>query len=277
MRIDADLYYEISQYSHCRSIGAFCKSTSHIASTNKSGDSCDCYPQNISRNWSGYATTDGTFTGVRGSWTIPQSRGNNTYGIDATWVGIGGVRSDDLIQVGTQTAVDENGAVTYEAFFETLPDASHPLSLSVHGGDAITASVMKDASGKWNISLNDVTTHAGTQFSIPYDSSLSSAEWIEEAPSGVRNVLPLDNFGTIQFHNATVVQNGNTVTLSQAHANVMHMGSEGGDILATASEIGTDGTSFSVTRTSSSADSAAAVYRLRLHRLSRLPFVSQGL
>ena len=33
-----------------------------------------------------------------------------------------------------------------------------------------------------------------------YTSSHSSAEWVEEAPSGGRGgVLPLDNFGTIQF------------------------------------------------------------------------------
>ena len=55
-----------------------------------------------SRNWSGYAATGGKFTSVTGTWTVPQSNGSANFGSDATWVGIGGVNTRDLIQAGTQ-------------------------------------------------------------------------------------------------------------------------------------------------------------------------------
>src|SRR5262249_9163260 len=45
-----------------------------------------------SENWSGYAATGGTFTGVSGAWTVPQVSGT-TGAADATWVGIGGTSS----------------------------------------------------------------------------------------------------------------------------------------------------------------------------------------
>ena len=55
-----------------------------------------------SRNWSGYTATNGTFTSVAGSWTIPSPTGTGHTTVDATWVGIGGVSGTDLIQAGTQ-------------------------------------------------------------------------------------------------------------------------------------------------------------------------------
>src|SRR5205807_5356173 len=58
--------------------------------------------QNTSHNWSGYAATSGTYTGVTGTWTVPAPGINSAPGVGATWVGIGGVSSHDLIPAGTQ-------------------------------------------------------------------------------------------------------------------------------------------------------------------------------
>src|SRR5579862_7331722 len=63
-----------------------------------------------SRNWAGYAAGGGSFTGVTATWTIPQSSGS---GVDATWVGIGGLQTRDLIQAGTQGTVTRSGSVTH--------------------------------------------------------------------------------------------------------------------------------------------------------------------
>src|SRR5437867_7169793 len=54
-----------------------------------------------SSNWSGYAASGGTFTSVTATWTVPTVSANST-GADATWVGIGGLSSRDLLQAGTQ-------------------------------------------------------------------------------------------------------------------------------------------------------------------------------
>ena len=66
--------------------------------------------QNTSHNWSGYAAMGGSYTAVSGTWTVPQFNAGGTPGIDAAWVGIGGVRGNDLIQAGTQETVSGRGS-----------------------------------------------------------------------------------------------------------------------------------------------------------------------
>lgn len=205
--------------------------------------------QDISRNWSGYSTTSGRFTGVSGDWVVPRiQNGESGYGADATWVGIGGITSNDLIQAGTQSTVTPDGGVSYEAFYETLPHVSQPLSLSIRPGDIMHVMLVQTTKNNWHILIQDTTTDEQTSLNIPYQSSLSSAEWIEEAPSGMHNTLPLDNFGSIHFSNAFAVQNGNLVSLIDTKATPIAMGSEDGEILATTSDVSPNGNSFQVDR-----------------------------
>src|SRR5207302_942885 len=81
-----------------------------------------------SSNGSGYAATGGTFTAVSGAWTVPQVSAT-TAGLDATWVGIGGMTTNDLIQAGTQAMVSGRGGVQYEAWIELLPRSSQTVPL----------------------------------------------------------------------------------------------------------------------------------------------------
>ena len=102
--------------------------------------------QTTSHNWSGYArrraerirrsTAPGPF---------PSSRAGGTFGIDAAWVGVGGVRSRDLIQAGTQQTVSGTGNTQYEAWLEMLPGASRPVPLSVHAGDSVSVSIAEQS------------------------------------------------------------------------------------------------------------------------------------
>jgi len=85
---------------------------------------------------------------------------------------------------------------------------------------------------------------------VQYTSTLSSAEWIEEAPSGGRGgIMPLDNFGSITFSDASAVKDGQKVNLSQAGAQPITMINGNRDPLVTAAAIGEDGSSFTLTRT----------------------------
>ena len=78
-----------------------------------------------STNWSGYAALSGKFTAVSGSWIVPVVSGTSGVSTaDATWVGIGGVSANDLIQTGTTNNVDSAGTVSTYAFYELLPNAS---------------------------------------------------------------------------------------------------------------------------------------------------------
>lgn len=203
----------------------------------------------MSRNWAGYTATHGTYAGVSGRWTIPTITNTDNPGADATWVGVGGVDTQDLIQAGTQATVDSSGHVYYSTFYETLPSPSQQLSLTVHPGDSISVSLKKRDNNMWDISLKNKTTGESTSLSTPYNSSLSSAEWIEEAPTGLRRELPLDDFGSVSITNATAIQNGNMVSLAQTHAKAISMTGRDDTTLAQASIVADDGGSFTVMRT----------------------------
>jgi hypothetical protein len=207
--------------------------------------------QNTSQNWSGYSATGGTFTSVTGTWNVPEFTADSPTGADATWVGIGGVDTRDLIQAGTQQTVARAGATQYEAWVETLPQSSHPVPLTINPGDSVTVSVTQQpqAQDQWQVSFKNETTGQTFQVTEHYASSMSSAEWIEEAPSSGRGrQIPLDNFGTVNFSQAAATRDGKTISLADAKAQAITMVGRGGQQLAKPSSLGSDGASFSVTR-----------------------------
>ena len=214
--------------------------------------------RNTSHNWSGYAASGGNFTAVSGTWTVPQFSAQSSFGIDAAWVGIGGVRSRDLIQAGTQQTVSGNGRTQYEAWIELLPRTSRPVPLSVHAGDSVTVSITEDSTDSWTIAFSNNTTGQTYNQSVQYTSSHSSAEWVEEAPSGGRGgILPLDNFGTVQFSSGSAIKDGQTVSIAGAGARAITMIGAGDQALAVPSALSDDGSSFNVARTDAPAQTSA--------------------
>jgi len=202
-----------------------------------------------SHNWSGYAATDGQFTAVTGTWTVPETQSNGSFGSGATWVGIGGVRSRDLIQAGTQQITDGSGTVHYQAWTEILPQASRQVPFTVNPGDSVTVSIGYQGNDQWLISFANNTTGQKYHTTLRYTSSLSSAEWVVEAPSARQGVLPLDNFGSIQFTQGSAVKDGKTVTIAEAGAQPITMVDALGTVLASPSALTSDGKGFTVTRT----------------------------
>jgi hypothetical protein len=211
-----------------------------------------------SHNWSGYAATGGKFTEVTGTWTVP-SVSSASPGTDATWVGIGGVDSRDLIQAGTEALTVNAGTVRYEAWVETLPQSSHPVPLTVNPGDSITVTLDQQSAGAWVIDFKNNTTGQTYQANEQYNSSLSSAEWVEEAPSGGRRVLPLDDFGTVQFSKASTVKDGATDSISKAGGQAITMIDRNDQPIAKPSALGADGASFSVTREASATPTTPSI------------------
>ena len=206
--------------------------------------------QNTSHNWSGYAATGGTYTSVTGTWTVPQFSADGPFGIDAAWVGIGGVRSRDLIQAGTQQTVSGSGSTQYQAWIEMLPRNSRPVPLRVHAGDSVTVSISEQTPNQWSIDFTNNTTGDTYQTNQQYTSSHSSAEWVEEAPSSGRgSLLPLSNFGSIEFSNGSAVKDGQTVTIAGSNARAITMLGDNNQTLAVPSSLSDDGTGFTVART----------------------------
>ena len=200
-----------------------------------------------SRNWAGYTASGGTFTTVSGAWVVPTVAADQRSALDATWVGIGGLTTHDLIQAGTQAEV-AGGQVRYSAWIELLPATAQTIPLTVNAGDTIHVTIEQQRDGTWLITVRDSTNSQVYQQPLTYQSSRSSAEWIEEAPASTRGILPLDNFGVVQFTDATAVRNGQQVTAAAAKALPVTMNGSNGQPLARPSGLAADGSSFSVTR-----------------------------
>jgi hypothetical protein len=174
----------------------------------------------VSSNWSGYAVTGTTFRSVSGTWVEPTASCTSstaTTTASAFWVGLGGdsSASNALEQTGTEADCLADGTVRYSSWYELVPAASVRVRLAVRAGDRITASVR--ASGRRvTVELRNRTT--GTSFTKTLNMAApdsSSAEWIAEAPAtstpGGETILPLTDFGTVRFTNATATASSGRV------------------------------------------------------------------
>jgi hypothetical protein len=166
----------------------------------------------FSTNWSGYAVSAaaGAVTAVSGSWVVPQIVAGSSSGYSSAWVGIDGYNSSSVEQLGTDSDMI-NGVPQYYAWWEMYPNPSNTIStMTIHAGDTISASVTYTSNG-FVLQISDVNNNQS--FSTTQRSStakLSSAEWIQEAPSSFTGVLPLSNFGTINFSNSQATIGGTT-------------------------------------------------------------------
>jgi hypothetical protein len=181
---------------------------------------------NQSTNWFGYNAgaleRSGTlFNSVTSDWTVPTAT-QHTRGqaeSSATWIGIGGGCLDagcalgdpTLIQTGTEQDVDSSGHATYSAWWELVPaPATTIANFGVSPGDHIHASIADSPpnSGLWTITLKDVTRNESFSTTVPYPSTHSTAEWIEETPltigSGGTGEASLPTLSPARFDNATV-------------------------------------------------------------------------
>lgn len=194
--------------------------------------------------------TSGSFTAVSASWVVPTPTGDGTdTTADATWIGIGGVTSGDLIQTGTDNSVSKNGTVSTEAFYEMLPAVSQTVpGVTVLPGNSISASITEVAAGQWEITITNNTNDETYSSTVSYTSSNSSAEWIEEDPSYTNGQLvPFDDFGTVSISGASMVVGGTTESIATGQGSSITMVDSYGKAIATPSSV-TGGSAFSVTR-----------------------------
>lgn len=213
-----------------------------------------------STNWSGYAVTGSSFTSAQGSWTVPSVNCIDTpKSYSSFWVGIDGYSSPTVEQTGTDSDCDtKNQSPDYYAWYEIYPAPSVVIkSISVSPGDQMTAQVTYNGT-EFTITITDQTTGESFQAStVVSGAQRSSAEWIAEAPSGSRKILPLSDFGTV-FLGSDYTGVGGTNEASDASTsgpiqdfgasvqNVVMVNAQGAD-KAVPSILTSDGTSFSVT------------------------------
>jgi hypothetical protein len=181
--------------------------------------------QEVSQNWSGYVVrsrSDKDFSSVSGSWvqpTVRASSGSGT-GYSADWVGLGGSsqQSRALEQVGTSGDV-VNGQTSYYAWYELVPSAEQQLSLVVHPGDHMSGKVTVNGTTV-TVSLLDQTTGKSVTKTLRMSNpDTTSAEWIAEAPAaqtpgGSYSILPLADFGSVTFTNASATAGGHNGSIA---------------------------------------------------------------
>ncbi|MCI1943955.1 G1 family glutamic endopeptidase [Clostridium luticellarii] len=232
-----------------------------------------------SGNWAGYVATpasqDDAYTSVSGSWTIPNISANQQNALAAQWIGLGGVNSEDLLQMGTIEEI-ENGQPIANVFWEKLPDASQNV-MSIPIGSAISVTISKVSDSTWNLTFTAVTPEGETvnkTISTTLDSSYeqgigTSAEWISEDPSNqYSQLLPLANTDTVKYQSMKV--NGNSLNDSSNNVHPVAMVSKSGNIAIYPSEIGTDGESFTTTTNSTDTSDTSSIPNFR-HRPNSLP------
>ncbi len=141
-----------------------------------------------SSNWSGYSTTGGPFTVVKGTFTVPSvTPGTPSYDQVAEWVGVDGANNADtsLIQAGVDEYSDPSSPNDFDlqAWWEILPAAETDITtVTVKAGDSITVTLWQVSTSSWEINLTDNTN--GESYTTPpeqYSGPGSSAEWIVEA------------------------------------------------------------------------------------------------
>jgi hypothetical protein len=224
-----------------------------------------------SSNWSGYAvfpyapSSSGkgkkpaptpTFSGVTGSWVVPtvsESTSANTY--SSTWIGLDGYADNTVEQIGTEQDWSD-GSPVYYAWFEMYPKWAYQIvGFPVSPGDQITAEVTYVGKGVFTLTITnqDETDESGNPvtFSITQRAPSAqrlSAEWIEEAPwSG--GVLPLADFGTVDFSGCSATMDGDTGAIDDAvwQYDAITMQTSDGADKAEPSGLRHSGTAFSVT------------------------------
>lgn len=231
--------------------------------------------QASSANWAGYVVGGGNsnlqYKSVSGSWVAPTANCAGGQGYSSFWVGLGGSgNSQSLEQAGTEADCSAGGTPSYFAWYELVPSAPVKLNMAIHPGDTISSKVSVDGTAV-TIALSDQTT--GDTFNKTLQMSnpdVSSAEWIAEAPSACSSdvsnctTLPLANFGTVKFTNASATTtDGHTGTISDSQWSAAALSlspsasspgfgasqfaSQQTSAGATPSGLSSDGSSFSVT------------------------------
>jgi Peptidase A4 family len=206
-----------------------------------------------SLNWSGYAVTPSAdnITAVSSTFTVP-SAGLVPPGFAATWTGIGGYSTSDLIQAGTaEQSLPSNPLVgdQYYAWYELLPASETQLTgctgdanCTVTPGDNVSVNISQVSGDTWSISMTDAG-HWSWSKDVTYSSSESSGEWILEAPTLVAQT-PLANVGTAYFGpTSTYTAGGVTHTIAAGDPTQIDL-SPGVINEATPSALASDGQSF---------------------------------
>ena len=214
---------------------------------------------NTSSNWFGYqqgALEQGgkLFQSITGNWTVPTATQHTAGQAEnsADWIGIGGGCVDagctagdsTLIQTGTEQDVAANGTTSYDAWYELVPAPELQItSMTVQPGDQMHASLTQTAPELWNITIQDLTRNESYSTTVPYASTMDTAEWIEETPLEIgtnAGFAALPNLTNPAWNSATV----NGVNPGLKSSEQMQLTDSSGNVIGTPSAPNSTGNGF---------------------------------
>jgi len=207
----------------------------------------------FSHNWAGYAADAQDVTLVHAAWTVPTVKrtSGNTY--SSSWIGIGGTKSETLIQAGTAQEF-ENGQAVYYAWVEVLPQAAEQIAsedLRIRPGDKVGVTIRNMSGNQWEIKIENASSGQSVVRSLTYASCKCSAEWIEEQPTIVspsgETLATLANFGTVTFSDAYAKVDGTTVPLTKLNIAAVNLMSVTKAVISTPGDLSESGNHFKIT------------------------------
>jgi Peptidase A4 family len=182
-----------------------------------------------SNSWAGYylSGADGAFTSVSASWTEPTAACASGDQDVAFWVGLDGISSDSVEQIGSQ-ADCTSGTASYAGWYDMYPAAPVYFSNVLNPGDALTASVTFSGTKTYTLVLTD-STQGWTKTATAEESGLarSSAEVVASGPGASGGSPTLTDFGKVTYTACTVngtsmgAQSPVKVTMVDDKGNVM--------------------------------------------------------
>ena len=164
-----------------------------------------------STNWSGaasFAAKGDSATYVIGQWTVPDvvAPGLGSY-YCASWVGIDGDGSPDVLQAGTECDIVSFGFFTAKqtyVWWEWYPNYEVQIAnFPVTSGDVMFCAICVHSDTEAGFYLTNLTTGASTSFTktAPRGTHLvgNCAEWIVEAPTVNGGQSALARYGDVYF------------------------------------------------------------------------------
>ena len=198
-----------------------------------------------SENWAGYVASNAYYSGVSALIEAPTPSSFQYLGVVASWVGIGGAQSHDLIQAGVQE-INQGPYVSYQAWYELLPAAQRAVVMDIEPGAWVQVDIHQVGFNLWQITIVNGTNVWTNR--VSYVSSHTSAEWVVEEPSlASGRLLPLAGVNGANFANMAAIANGARAIPTQLFPQPVAIVSPIGAVKAVPTGVGVDGASFSVT------------------------------
>jgi hypothetical protein len=173
-----------------------------------------------SKNWAGVVRENppasATYTAVSATFTVPTPKAtddSNDMQAVSAWVGIDG---DTYTEAILQTGIDayiQNGEQSFDAWYEWYPKNAENFDIGLTAGDVIVAKVESSSPSQGVAIIENKSSGQSVTKTLNAPSTSATlagqnAEWIVEDFNSGNTMVPLVNFGKVDFNGAQAKAGG---------------------------------------------------------------------